>query len=193
MQSNYVVWTHDIVRGACALSPITGYLDSWKLVKGIAVKDEFPSSAQFGMDPNYPKDNLLTDSLYNANIQIVASERLRGFLEALDFPGIECLPVRVLNHKNRPIVESYAIINLLEPIECLVLDACEPRWSLIDETDISNLEHLVIDESRIDPKRLLFRPKHYKRAILAHRSLAQKIDASGYSGIQWIELKDYPE
>jgi hypothetical protein len=192
MQSNYVIWARDIVRGACSLSPITGWTDSWKLLKGIPLKEEFPSSAQFKMDPDDPTDSQLTDSLYNANKLIVASERLRSFLAVLDFPGIECLPVSVFNHKSRLIIEPYAIINLLESIDCLVVDACEPRWSRIDKTDIASLEHLVIDESRIDPARLLFRPKHYKRAILAHRTLAQKIDAAGYTGIRWVELTNYP-
>lgn len=193
MQSNYLVWARDIVEGACSLSAMTGYADDWKLLSGIRVTGEFPSSSQFRMDPDDPNDIMLTDSLYNADMLIVASPRLRGLLEGLNIPAIEYLPVTVHNHKNRPVPESYTIVHPLDAVDCLVLDACEPRWGRIDKTDISRLKHLVIDESRIDATRLLFRPKHYKRAILAHRKLAEKIDAAGCTGIRWIELADYPE
>jgi hypothetical protein len=193
MQSNFLVWARDIIDGACSLSPMTGFPDDWKLLDGIRVKDEFPSSSRFKMDPDDPTAVMLTDSLYNADTLIVASTRLRELIEGLKVPAVEYLPVAIFNHKDRPIPEPYTIIHPLDPIDCLVLDACEPRWGRIDKTNISRLKHLVIDESRIDPTRLLFRPKSYKRVILTHRKLAEQIDAAGFTGMRWIELSNYPE
>lgn len=193
MKSNYVIWVGDIVQGACSLSAMSGYEDDWKLLSGISVTGEFPSTSKFRMNTDDPTGILLTDSLYNLDMLIVASKRLCELMKDLNLSGIEYLPVNIYNHKNKPTVESYSIINLLDSIDCLVLDACEPRWGRIDKTDISRLKRLVIDESQIDPARLLFRPKHFKSAILVHRRLVQKIEAAAFTGIRWVELEDYPE
>lgn len=193
MESNFLVWARDIIDGACTLSGMKGFPDDWKLLEGIRLKDEFPSSSKFTMDPDNPTGVTLTDSLYNLDEQIVASTRLRGLIERLEVPAVEYLPVAVFNHKKRPVPEPYTIIHPVDPIDCLVLDACEPRWDRIIKTNINRLKHLVIDESRIDPARLLFRPKSYNSVVLTHRKLAEQIDAAGITGIRWIELSDYPE
>ena len=193
MQSNYVIWGRDIIRGACSLSPMTGFEDDWQLLDGIPLSGSFPSSASLKMDKDDPRSTMLTDCLYNANRLIVASESLHALLETTSVPKVEYLPVPICNHKNRKIPEPYFIVHPLEPVDCLVVDACRARWSTIDKTNIDRLRSFVIDESKIDPVRLLFRPMHYKRAILVHRELAKKIDAAGCKGIRWIELTDYPE
>jgi hypothetical protein len=193
MKSNYVVWAEDIVPGACSLSAMSGYEDDWKLLSGISVAGEFPSTSKFRMNPDDPTGILLTDSLHNLDMLIIASGRLCEVMKNLNLSGIEYLPVTVYNHKNKPTAESYSVINLLDSVDCLVLDACEPRWGRIDKTDISRLKRLVIDESRIDPTRMLFRPKHFKSAILIHRKVVQKIETAACTGIRWIELEDYPE
>ncbi len=193
MPTNYLMWGRDIVNGACSLSPLTGFDDSWQLLDGIPLSASFPSTAQLHFDPDDPTGIKLTDSLYNANRLIVASARLRELLETAGVPQVEYLQVPIYNHKQRQIDEPYCIVHPLEPVDCLVTDQCEPRWGRIDKTNIDRLKRFVIDESKIEAGRLLFRPKHYKRAILIHRALAQKIDAAGLTGMRWIELSDYPE
>ncbi|MEY4561764.1 MAG: hypothetical protein RLZZ618_1041 [Pseudomonadota bacterium] len=191
--SNFVIWGRAFIDGACALRPMTGYPDDWKLINGEAVTGEFPEASQFQMNPDYPGQNQLTDSLYNLDTLIVASRRLQALLEASSVAQMEYLPVNVVDQKGRRMTEPYVIAHPLNPVDCLVIDACQPRWGRIDKNDISRLKHLVIDESRIPADRLLFRPKHYKSEILVHRALAEKIDAAGYTGARWIELADYPE
>lgn len=147
----------------------------------------------FRHEPEYPKDITLTASLYNLDKQIVASPTLRDLLESLNVPCMEYLPVNVYNHKGRPVDEPYVIAHPIEPIDCLDEAASGARRSRIDPDTIDKVKSLVIDESRIDPARLLFRPKAYHSVILAHRSLAAKVDAAGITGVRWIELSKWPE
>lgn len=191
--SNYVIWEQDMVEGACALSGMTGFDDDWKLLYGEPVADEFPSKARFSMNPDYANDVALTDSLYNIEMLIVASQALRDLIEGEQPAKVEYVPVPIYNHKKRAVKEAYFIVHPIEPLDCLVLDACKPTYGKIQKTEIDRVKKLVIDEARIPADRLLFRPKGFARVILTHRRLADKIDAAGLTGIRWVELANYPE
>ena len=193
MESNYLIWERDIVDGACSLESLKGFEDDWQLRAGMELSRTFPATAAFHFDPDDPTGLGLTDSLYNANRVIVASPRLRRVIEQANVPLVEFLPVAVYNHKKRAIAEPYCIVNPLQPVDCLVVDACEPQWGRIDKKNISRLKRFVIDEARIDPARRLFRVTYYRPAIVVHRELAEAIDAAGVTGTRWIELTDYPE
>lgn len=191
--SDYVIWARQIINGAAALAGMKGYAEDWRLLDGQSLKDSFPTSARFDMNPEYPNDITLTDSLYNIDKQIVASAKLRELLEGLNVPCMEYLPVEVYNHKGRLVDEPYVIAHPTDPIDCLDEAASGARRSRIDPDTIDKVKALVIEESRIDPARLLFRPKAYHSVILAHRSLADKVDAAGITGVRWIELSKWPE
>jgi hypothetical protein len=193
MPSNYVIWTRDIVPGACALSGMTGFADDWKLIYGEPIGDALPSSARFAMDPDSRRDVMLTDNLYNGDMLIVASARLRDLVAARKPAAIDYLVVPIFNHKKRAIAEPYCIVHPLAPIDCLVIDECKPEWGRINKKAIERVERLVIDETRIPEDRLLFRPDLFCSVILAHRSLADAIDTAGMTGVRWVELADYPE
>jgi hypothetical protein len=121
-------------------------------------------------------------------LRIVASKGLQEFLEKQGVPNVEYLPVVIVNLKGKTVSKDYFIVHLIEPVECLDLDKCEPTWGEVDETSIDEVKHLVIDETRVDPVRQLFRPKQFHQVILARRTLAEAIDAAGFTGIKWIEL-----
>lgn len=191
--SDYVIWAQQIINGAAALAGMKGYAEDWRLLDGQSLTTGFPSSARFDMNPEYPNDMRLTDCLYNLDKQIVASPKVRELLEGAGVPCMEYLPVSVYNHKGLPVDEPYVIAHPIEPVDCLNEVASGARRSRIDPDSINKVKSLVIDESRIDPARVLFRPKAYHSVILAHRSLAAKVDAAGITGVRWIELAKWPE
>lgn len=193
MKSNYVIWAHKAINGQCKLVGMKGFPEDWKLQHGKPVADVFPPSVNFSMNPDDPTGVFLTDSLRNIDRLIVASPRLRSLFESNEVQRLEFLQVQVLNHKKRPIDEPYVIVHPTELVDCLVVDACEPRWGAIDPDSINDLMHLVIDESRIPANRLLFRPKLYTKVILVQRNLAEQITAAGLTGVRWIELSNWPE
>lgn len=191
--SSHVVWAHDLVEGACALSGMTGFDDDWKLLYGESVADDFPGQARFAMNPDTPDDIALTDSLRNIDRLIVASQALRDLIEAQQPDAVEYLPVSILNHKKRLVKAAYFVVHPIHPVDCLDVAACKPTYGRIQKTAIQAVRRLVIDESRIPAGRLLLRPAGFTKVILVHRSLADRIDAAGLTGMRWIELPDYPE
>jgi len=193
-QSQYLILAHDQnCVDACVLDELKGIECEWELHEGVSQIAKFPKGVTFTMHPDYPYNTVLTDSLRNTDLVFVASLRLKDFLEARALSDVEYLRVTVIDHKCRTASRNFYIIHPINPVDCLDIDKCEVKWSKIDSKDISSLRHLVLDESKLNPQRALFRPKYFCQVILVERNLAESIDREGFTGIRWIELKDYPE
>jgi len=192
MKSNYVIWDTKDVPHACCLGELTGVAKQYQLMKGLPRAADFPIDAYFSMNPDFPHDTVLTDNLINFNRMIVASLRVKEFLEARRLPRIEYLPVKILDHKKRPANREYFILHCLDPVDCLDIEKCGATRSKIDKESIQRIERLVIDESRVDPGREMFRPKFFNKISLVHRRLARAMDREGFTAIGWKDLDDYP-
>jgi hypothetical protein len=192
MASNYLIWTKAIVENAVVLDTVRGVSRYWELSDGISRAGDFPDDASFKMSENWPHNTVLVDNLENKQRVIVASSRLVAFLQARAIPKIEYLPVTILDHKTRPAAGGeYSIVHTIDPVDCLDSEASKVTWDELDEDCIESLEQLVLDESRIDVDRELFRVKHYTNVAIAHRNLATAIDEAGFTGIRWVELDEY--
>ncbi len=192
IKSDFVIWGSEAVKNACVLYSLDGVEDTFELSDGVSRAANFGDNATYTMDPNFPNDTILVDNLFNTDFRIVGSLRLKEFLESRHLPNVEYLRVTILNHKSKTASKDYYIVHPIEPAECLDAEKSGVRWSRIDKTRIDKVARLVIDEEKIDPDRVLFRPKSFHRVILTRRNLAESITAAGFTGIKWIELKDYP-
>jgi hypothetical protein len=188
---SFVIWDSAVVKNAVVLHLLKGVEKEYQLRKGIPRAATFPSHAVYTMHPDFPHNTILVDNLVNTGLRIVASQRLKEFLEKQAVPKVEYLPVAIVNHKGKAASNDYFIVHPVEPVECLDLEKCEPTWGEVDETSIDEVRQLVIDETRVDPGRQLFRPKQFHQVILARRTLAEAIDAAGFTGIRWIELDKF--
>ena len=188
MKPNFVIWTNKVIPHGCSLYELTGVDKDYQLRKGIPRSVNFPEQAAFSMDPDHPTDTLLTDNLFNNYLLIVGSRRLKEFFEEKAVIKVEYLPITILNHKGKPAGRDYFIINPIEPIECIDLQRSDVRWDPMDETTIKGVSRLVIDETKIESGRVLFRPKAFYWVILIHRRLAEMIDAQGFTGVCWVEF-----
>lgn len=191
MKSDYVIWRAKYVPNVCALDEFKGVDKQWEFSEGVPRASTFPEDAVFTMDPDSPYDTLLADNLPNTKMLIVGSRKLKEFIEEQKTKEVEYLPVTILDHRGRVASRDYFIIHPIRPVDCLNLDECGARWSSLDETSISRVKRLVINESKINRKRVLFRAKYFEKAILVRRNLAEAIDAKGFTGIRWVELTDY--
>ena len=186
MHSKYVIWKSDTnIPNACVLGEFKRVDKSFQLRKGVPRAATFQEDASFTMHEDHPYDTLLTDSLNNIFMMIVASRRLKEFLEARALKQVEYLPVTILDHKGRPASRDYFIIHPVNPVDCLNIDECNARWGHIDKNSIKFVKRLVLDVSKIDPERELFRPKYYHKVILVRQDLAEAIDREGFTGIWW--------
>jgi hypothetical protein len=174
------------------LHQLIGLDDPEELNEGVTMADRFPGDATFTMHPDFPYNLILTDSLRNTDFLIVASSRLRDFLEKRAILKVEYLPVTIINHKRRAVKDTYYIIHPVDHVDCLDLEKCGVAWSPIDSSVIDSMEQLVLDPDRIDQSRGIFRPKFFPDVTLIKRELALAMDMEGFTGNVWIEPEDYP-
>jgi len=145
------------------------------------------------MDLNYPRDTLLVDNLGNIDLLIVVSSKFKAFLESRNLKKVEYLPVTINNHKGRVASKDYYIIHPVEPVDCLDLEGSGAEMDFIAKSEVSSVERVVLDDTRIDYERELFKPSSFYEVTLVKRELAQAIDKMGFTGVRWLEMEDYPE
>jgi hypothetical protein len=191
MKSNYLIWHSKALPNVCSLNKLTGVEKVYELSDGVALAANFPRNASYAMDPDFPEDTLLTDSFIDLGSRIVASKKLKEFLQSQNVPKVEYLPVTILNHKGKPASRDYFIVHTLDPVQCLDLGKCEPTWSRIDKTTIDRVKRLCLDETTVEKTRTLFRPVSYPLVNLVHRRLAEAIDKQEFGGMRWVELEEY--
>ncbi len=186
------IWCARDVGNSCSLASLQGYPDDWKLYDGVPLESEFPSDVFFPMDPNYPRRSRLTDCIKNLNKTVVVSGRVRDFLAARDLPGVEYLPVGIRNHKGVMAKGGpFYIVHPNSSVDCLDLEACEPRYSSIVKTEVATLKRLVIENSKLDPALQLFRVRHVSGQVFVRNELAEALNAEGFLGFHWLRLEYY--
>ncbi len=64
----------------CQLESIENFGDSYKLLKGISVANEWPDDVQFKMDKGLKKQIKLPDIVENMSSVLIVSPKLKGLL-----------------------------------------------------------------------------------------------------------------
>ncbi len=190
---NYVIGKCRARGNACHLKDLEGVPDDFELAFGVPRVQGFPVDAYFRMSADFPKAGALTDALANTGHYFVASARLRAFLASV--PGAlfqnEILPVRIINHKGRVEKSEYAIIHQVHHPKCLDMKQCIGTRHAINPSHFQFMDKIVLDEQRIDPRLMLFRPEEYGTELFIHRGLATKLQAEKFTGISFEELANY--
>jgi hypothetical protein len=193
MNDNYLIWNDQLVDGACGLSALEGLDDSFRLNNGTPLKATLPADISFSMNPDYPNDIALIDSVFNIDRVIVASKRLQQCINAYSPPEVEVLPVKIINHKGRVASSEYAIIHPVNPVDCIDRRKSKFEADGLNPDDIESFRKLVIDEKRIPKDRLFFRMKGFWDITLVRHDLAAALTAAKLSGVGWLRIPDYPE
>jgi hypothetical protein len=191
MSEKLVIWDSAAVPNACVLGDHSDIEAPWELLEGVPRAVDFPADFHYAMDPDFPHDTLLVDNLINTGMATVVSLRLKRFLEQRGLKKVEYLSVTILDHRGRPASRDYFMVHPIDPVDCLDQVKSGVRYSAIDPETIQEVKRLVIDESRLDPERELFRPKSFYQVTFATRALAKAVDAQGFIGTRWVELANY--
>src|SRR5215475_10874348 len=67
VMDNYFIWQIQRVPHQCVLNAFTGVSKKYTLFQGIPLSKSFSPDAAFHMDPDFPKDLLLTDNMLNSD------------------------------------------------------------------------------------------------------------------------------
>jgi hypothetical protein len=194
MKSDYLVWADSVtLRYTVKLDTLVGFGPVFKLQNGIPRNGDAPVNAYYTMKANLPQNTVFTDSLRNMDVLIVGSAKLRQFFEARKSKCVEYLPVGIMDHKGKLSPREYSIIHPVVPVDCLDEAKSGARYSRIAKQDIANVKKLVLDPSKLDLERELFRLDRFFRVILIRRDVAVEIDKAGLTGMRWVEPSDFPE
>lgn len=188
---DYVIWDHSGDETLCSLNNIQNLPDAHELCYGVSKIKNYPSDVYFDMDPELKRAIKLSDALDNRNFIIVASPELVKFFKDHELKSVEYLPVTVYNHKKQVASAEYSIVNQVGTQNCIDLEQSKIKWNKINPEQISSVKRLIIDEAKVDPNIHLFRAKHLTSAIFIKRELAEEIERTGFTGIEFIEINSY--
>jgi hypothetical protein len=189
--SGFLVWGRGLMKdGVAKLGGLKGVKNSYQIDDGASRLDGWPTDATFKMSDRYKKDIGLADSMASSELH-VGSQRLKDALTEAGAANIEYLPVQIINHKDRLASDTYFVINPLTVIDCVDGPASGATYSPINEEDIKGCKTLVLRADAIPPDALVFRMKFVAGGILMRRDLADKLVATGITGLRFTELDKY--
>jgi len=148
----------------------------------------WPADVRLHMDPEFPKNKELSDWVHVFGGALIASRRMKEFIEAAAPLHTEYLPVKIADHQGRDVDVEYFLVN-----PHVHQDALDRAQSIVTWHDmlpdlICDCEKLVLDETRIETQALLFRLKHYPRIVVFRRDLGDAIRAAEFTGIKLVEV-----
>jgi Immunity protein family (Imm11) len=188
--SRFVILDFEPGEYAAEVGIVEGVEDDWELLRGVPRLATWPRNAAFRMDDNFPDDIQLEDVLRTGQGVIVASQRLVELLQARAALNNEFLPVQIINHKGRRVREAYWIVHQIQLQRCIDEESSVFDLNAINPELISDIERLVVDESRVPPEVRLFRMARYPFIPLVERSLADEI-AGRFSGLRFDEIENF--
>ncbi len=188
MNPGFVYWKTRSVKEGAVVTDLQGVARAHAMANGESFEKIFPATAQYTFSPDFKRNTLLVDCLINVGTRIVCSERLKNFVKERSPEKVEYLPVRVLDHKGKPVEAPFFIVHPIDPPDCI--DHAKSKIDLAaSDPDFLSIDSLVIDETKVSPKRLLFRAKSYPDKILLRREFALEIENAGFTGSGWLEIK----
>jgi hypothetical protein len=191
MSSGFLVWRPGTMQdGICKLNGLSGVDDDFEIDDGVSRIQGWPSDAAAAMDPDFPKDIGLADSLYGASFLVVSS-KAKAFLDGENIGKVEFLPMKIINHKGRVASGDYFVVNPLQIIDCIDQAASVVELDSIDKGMISTCDKLVLRESVIPRELKVFRAAFWSGLILIRRETAGRIEAAGLTGMSFIEPDEY--
>jgi hypothetical protein len=176
----YLLWSDSLVDPyACVLGDLKGPDDLEAIWDGESAKESFPSDAEFAMSPDFPDNTVLTDYLMNKYNLIVASEKLKNFLEALPGDPVESLPVAIRDHKKK-IAARYYIVNPLATVDCLDRKASRAQVNRKRPTRVLGVDRVVLRADALPPQRRFFRTAGYPGGRIVRNDLATELQQAGF-------------
>jgi hypothetical protein len=176
---------------ACRLKTLQNVDDDYELHQGISRINDWPEDAYFQMNENFPDYIKLEDFIFNTNNVLVISEKFREFMENENLKNNEILPIAIVNHKGRIVIEKYFILHQLTLQDCIDLDESVVRLNEIDPESFQSVRKLVIDEDKVDPDVSIFRMARYPSLAIFRKDLAQRIQQEGFTGIVFGEISEW--
>ena len=176
---------------AATFTGLANYPEDYELTNCVPLEASFPANVELRMDPDFPSDIELVESLYSSNNPLIVSADVTALLSAANVTNIELLPVNVIDHEGKRVSTDYFIVNILTCVDCIDREQSVFEYNSIDPESICFIEKLVVNAARLPTDVQLFRPRHLQSTMMIHRSLASKLVASGARGFLFQEANEF--
>lgn len=154
----------------------------WKYDKGISLAGNFPNPAAVVFSKNFPDFRRTYDFQPNILDALIVSSRTTAVLEQLGIVNAELLKVRLLNHSRGIVKEDYAFLNLLDSEDAIDMDQSEVEMNPLDEQQISEIDHLVLNRAAINPEAKIFRCRQLLTLVLVRDDVKEAFEKAGLTG-----------
>jgi hypothetical protein len=192
MPREYLIWRWSRnVKYAARLGEMRNLQEVGNITLGRAFGSSFPPNVEFLMNPETPRENLLTDNLKNSHSVLVLSERLKDLLEARQLKAVEYHGVTILDHKGKAVAPKYFMVHPYDDVDCLNTAASQPTYGTIRKETIYRLKRVVLDPARVDRERELFKIRDFADLVFVSRELAKAITDAKFTSVEWMEIQDY--
>jgi hypothetical protein len=135
----------------------------------IEAKDGAPVLYDF-----YPSKNLMRQRLVEA-------------LQSAGVNNLQILPAAITNSHTGAIIDDYVVVNVIGMVSCANID----ESSTSPLADVYYFHNLVIDPARTRDM-LMFRLAESPMEIIIHETVAQQIEAGGFTGLILQPLTEAP-
>jgi hypothetical protein len=159
----------------------------WKYNEGKPLARVFPSAATVRFSTNFPDRRELRDFIPNPLSALFVSPKARAVIECLVRVQCEFLPITVNDHTGSPVGKDYAILNLLGGVPAIDMKNSKVVMGSLDKTQISYIDHLVLDTAAIGPEDVFFRASMRRRLFIIREDVKAAFEQAGLTG--W---KTYP-
>lgn len=184
----FVAWDPCAVKNGAVLQNLQGVDRTFALRDGESFAGRFPASAHFQFDPDFKRDTLPVDCFINVNGFMVCSDQAAEFIRGQAPEAVEYLPVRILDHKGKPLSGRHWIVHPLGVFDCIDIARSRVTWSAFDAASIDEFEHLEFDASRVPAQHQMFRAKGCPSLLLLRRPFAEAMVQQGLTGADWREI-----
>jgi hypothetical protein len=152
-----------------------GFLKS-QIMIGNPVAAEFPEKAAFHMTGNVNR-MALGSLVPNTMSMLIVNQKIKDLILAHDQAKnlMECLPVSIINHKNRVVSSEHFIINPLQPEDCL--DTKHSKIVRNKRGAVIEVEKFVLNRAKIPAKRAVFRPIEDRYVYIAREDWLEQLDS----------------
>jgi hypothetical protein len=192
MSGNFLVWRDGaLTDGICKLTGLAGGVTkSFQINQGISRLEGWSPDALAEMDPDWPKDIGLADSMHCMGF-LVVSAKAKDFFAGESVGKIEFLPIKIINHKGRVASDSYFVVNPLDIVDCIDREASVVEINPVRKA-IGGCEQLVLKEEAVPPELKIFRLKDWLGVVVIRRELAVKAEKeAGLKNLKFYEPAEY--
>ena len=189
----YLLWRSAWEKGYCSVDP-PEIEKAWQLSYGISRLADFPKGLNIEMMPRRPKDLKLKDNLYGmVDKHPVVSSKLKAVLQKeIKNNQVEYIPARIINHKGRTASKDYFLVNALDIVDCIDIEKSGVEWNTIKKDLIDHCENgMILKPEAIPAGYNFFRPRHWEYNILISAELAEKLTATGLTGLVFRSTQGY--